>query len=278
MAKMGSSPHIGRSRLTDNRWRRDFRRHEPGAPLRAKWSWVKGPGRRYRRPVLVLTAVQSGYFQAVRLFAVLAVLFAAALFTSSASAVTCSYSASDYSTAAPFDVSSPGSQRVTDPVFPDQWGLTQINAPAAWGRGDRGAGVTIAIVDTGIDLVHPDLAANLAPGTDLTPAAAQGCPGPQDENGHGTHVAGIAAAVTGNGIGGAGTAPLAKVMPVRVLDADGNGDDPVVVQGIKYAADHGAKVINLSLGGQPIIGEARRSTRRSPTRCSTRTPRARSWW
>src|SRR4051794_23095961 len=236
MAKMGSSPHIGRSRVTDNRWREDFRRHEPGAPLRAKWSWVKGPGRRYRRPVLVLAAVQSGYFQAMRLFAVLAVLFAAALFTSSASAVTCSYSASDYSTGAPFDVSNPGSQPVNDPVFPDQWGLTQINAPAAWGRGDRGGGVTIAIVDTGIDLVHPDLAANLAPGTDLTPAPAQGCPGPQDENGHGTHVAGIAAAVTGNGIGGGGAAPPPQGMPGPGLAADRNRDDPAAGPGLQYAA------------------------------------------
>src|SRR3954470_5317021 len=251
MAKMGSSPHIGRSRLTDNRWREDFRRHEPGAPLRAKWSWVKGPGRRYRRPVLVLTAVQSGDFQAVRPFAVLAVLFAAALFTSSASAVTCSYSASDYSTGAPFDVSSPGSQPVNDPVFPDQWGLTQINAPAAWAHGYRGTNVKIAVVDTGVDLVHPDLRSKIVPGKDFNPAAKQGCPGSQDENGHGTHVAGIAAAVTNNGRGVAGTAPGAKVMPVRVLDADGSGYDPTVIKGIKYAADHGAKVINLSLGGDP---------------------------
>jgi subtilisin family serine protease len=192
----------------------------------------------------------------MRLFAALAVLFACALLAGPAGAATCTYPASAYSTGAPADVSSPGPQPVNDPVFPDQWGLTQIKAPAAWARGDRGSGVTIAIVDTGIDLHHPDLAANIAPGTDLTPPADQGCDGAQDENGHGTHVAGIAAAVTNNGIGGAGTAPAAKVMPVRVLDADGSGDDPVVVQGIKYAADHGAKVINLSLGGSPIVGEA----------------------
>src|SRR3954454_1956708 len=173
-----------------------------------------------------------------------------------ASAATCSYPASAYSSSAPPDVSNPGPQPVDDPVFPDQWGLSQIKAPAAWARGDRGAGATIAVVDTGVDLVHPDLAANLVSGADVTPAADQGCPRPQDENGHGTHVAGIAAAVTDNGIGGAGTAPAAKVMPVRVLNADGSGEDPAVIAGIKYAADHGAKVINMSLGGQPIIGEA----------------------
>ena len=192
----------------------------------------------------------------VRLIAALAALFAVAIVAAPANAATCSYPASAYSAGAPSDVGNPGPQPVNDPVFPDQWGLAQIKAPAAWARGDKGSGATIAVVDTGVDLVHPDVAANLVPGTDLTAADAQGCPGPQDENGHGTHVAGIAAAVTNNGIGVAGTAPAAKVMPVRVLDADGNGDDPIVVKGIKYAADHGAKVINLSLGGQPIIGEA----------------------
>src|SRR5690349_23172402 len=124
----------------------------------------------------------------MRLIAALAVLFAVALLATPAGAATCSYPASAYGTGAPSDVSSPGPQPVNDPVFPDQWGLKQIKAPAAWARGDRGSGATIAIVDTGIDLSHPDLAANIAPGTDLTAAADQGCPGPQDENGHGTHV------------------------------------------------------------------------------------------
>jgi serine protease len=194
----------------------------------------------------------------MRLIVAIAVLVATALLAAPAgAATTCSYPASAYSTGAPFDVTAPGVQPVNDPVFPDQWGLTQIKAPAAWARGDRGAGATIAIVDTGVDLSHPDLAANIAPGVDLTPAADQGaCAGPQDENGHGTHVAGIAAAVTDNGIGVAGTAPDAKVMPVRVLNAAGDGDDSTVISGIKYAADHGAKVINLSLGGQAIAGEA----------------------
>src|SRR3954447_12682921 len=181
---------------------------------------------------------------------------AVGILASPASAATCSYPASAYSSGAPPDVVNPGPQPIDDPVFPDQWGLSQIKAPAAWARGDRGAGATIAVVDTGVDLVHPDLDANLASGADLTPAADQGCPGPQDENGHGTHVAGIAAAVANDGIGGAGVAPAAKVMPVRVLDASGSGDDPTVIAGIKYAADHGAKVINLSLGGAPIVGEA----------------------
>src|SRR3954451_17772061 len=117
----------------------------------------------------ILTLASAALFAA--LFAALAALAAPA-----GAAVTCSYEPSAYSTGAPFDVSNPGPQPVNDPVFPDQWGLTQINAPAAWARGARGGGATIAVVDTGADLVHPDLAGNLVAGTDLTPAAAQGCP------------------------------------------------------------------------------------------------------
>src|SRR5438270_10178930 len=195
------------------------------------------------------------------------VLIAAALATlalavpaAPAAARTCSYPPSAYT------AGTPGSGAVNDPLFPHQWGLPLIKAPAAWQHGYRGAGATIAVVDTGVDLSHPDLQAHLVPGADLdpgnpgdatTPSTPKGgvCPGPQDENGHGTHVAGIAAAVTNNGIGVAGTAPDASIMPVRVLDASGSGDDQTVIDGIKYAADHGAKVINLSLGGMAVVGE-----------------------
>jgi subtilisin family serine protease len=151
---------------------------------------------------------------------------------------------------------SPGTGVVNDPLFPKQWGLQQIHAPAAWARGDKGSGVTIAVVDTGVDLKHPDLTSHLVAGTDLVADNNDCPPGPQDENGHGTHVSGIAAAVTNNGIGGAGTAPDASIMPVRVLDADGSGDSETIIKGIKYAADHGAKVINLSLGEQEVVGQA----------------------
>ena len=150
---------------------------------------------------------------------------------------------------------SPGTGVVNDPLFPKQWGLDQIHAPAAWARGAKGAGVTIAVVDTGVDLNHPDLQSHLVAGKDFQAGSNDCPPGPQDENGHGTHVAGIAAAVTNNGIGGAGTAPDASIMPVRVLDASGSGDISVIVDGIKYAADHGAKVINLSLGEMEVVGQ-----------------------
>lgn len=149
----------------------------------------------------------------------------------------------------------PGSAVVDDPLFGEQWGLDQINAPAAWARGATGAGVTIAVLDTGVDLGHPDLAANLVGGVDLV-AGRNDCPaGPQDENGHGTHVAGIAAAVTDNGFGVAGTAPDASIMPVRVLDEEGSGGIEDIAEGIRYAADHGAEVINMSLGELPVVGQ-----------------------
>jgi subtilisin family serine protease len=141
----------------------------------------------------------------------------------------------------------PSTSFPNDPLLGKQWGLKQINAAGAWAHGALGAGAVIAVVDTGVDLNHPDLKDRLVPGADLV--SGQACtPGAQDLNGHGTHVAGIAAASTNNGIGGAGTAPLAKIMPVRVLDAAGSGSTTDIAAGIRYAADNGAQVVNLSLG------------------------------
>ena len=146
----------------------------------------------------------------------------------------------------------PSAVTPNDPLFAKQWGLQQIKAPGAWARGALGAGTTIAIVDTGVDLNHPDLQPQLVPGADFV--SEQNCtPGAQDTNGHGTHVAGIAAAATGNGIGVAGTAPQAKVMPVRVLDPTGSGYIDDIALGVRWAADRGAHVINLSLSdGLPL--------------------------
>jgi subtilisin family serine protease len=150
---------------------------------------------------------------------------------------------------------SPGSGAVNDPLFAKQWGLDQIDAPEAWARGVKGAGTVIAVLDTGVDLNHPDLQQKLVQGTDIAAGKRDCPPGPQDENGHGTHVAGIAAAMTDNGIGVAGTAPDAKIMPVRVLDESGSGTSDDVAAGIRYAADHGADVINLSLGELPVVSQ-----------------------
>jgi subtilisin family serine protease len=135
-----------------------------------------------------------------------------------------------------------------------QWGLDKIRAEEAW-TSATGEGVLVAVVDTGIDLDHPDLVANIAsPGADFVDTKKSD--GGQDENGHGTHVAGIIGAVTGNGTGVAGVAPDAGLLPVRVLDADGSGTAGQIANGIRYAADQGAAVINLSLGFQSPLGEA----------------------
>jgi subtilisin family serine protease len=149
---------------------------------------------------------------------------------------------------------------VDDPVFEQglQWGLDRIGAPAAWSRG-TGRGMTIAVIDSGIDLEHPDLRDKIVGsvsciGADGDPDACEGSA--QDDNGHGTHVAGIALASTDNGVGIAGVAPDARLLSVRVLandcDAEGctaSGTSSDVSAGIRWAVDHGADVINLSLGG-----------------------------
>jgi subtilisin family serine protease len=182
----------------------------------------------------------------VAAFAILAV-------PGSAGAVTCSHPATTY-TQGSGGVGPAGGPTTGDPLAPAQWGLSQIKAPGAWARGARGAGATIAVLDTGADLSHPDLQGKLLGGTDYV-KEGDGCAGAQDENGHGTHVAGIAAANTGNGIGVAGVAPDAKILPVRVLDADGAEPEAgVVYDGIRWAADNGADVINLSLADLPLQG------------------------
>ena len=145
----------------------------------------------------------------------------------------------------------PGSGPANDPLFARQWALDQLNAPEAWARGARGAGTTVAVVDTGVDLGHPDLSSKLVAGRDFV----DGDSCAQDENGHGTHVAGISGAVTNNGIGVAGVAPDARLMPVRVLDEEGSGSIDEIAAGIRWAADNGAQVINLSLGELPVVGQ-----------------------
>jgi len=136
-----------------------------------------------------------------------------------------------------------------DPYFPEQWNLTRINAPAAWAK-STGAGIKIGVIDTGVDLTHEDLAAKVSDSVscigarDLSAACAGSA---QDDQGHGTHVAGIAAAITGNAKGVAGVAPDAKLVVVKALDSTGSGALNDVNAGIKWAVDHGARVINLSL-------------------------------
>lgn len=132
-----------------------------------------------------------------------------------------------------------------DPGLSHQWGHTRIHSAAAWDLTTGSDALIIAIIDTGIDESHPDLAGKLVAGFDFVDDDAD----PHDLNGHGTHVAGIAAAVTDNGIGIAGTSWGARLMPVRVLGETGSGTSADIASGIAWAATNGANVINLSLGG-----------------------------
>ncbi len=156
-------------------------------------------------------------------------------------------------------LAAPSNAAPNDPLFGKQWGLTQINAPQAWSS-STGAGVVIAVVDSGVDLHHPDLQGKLVPGATFVncPQGQRPC-GDGDWKGtdgigdaadvHGTHVAGIAAAATNNGIGIAGVAPDAKIMPVKVLETIGFYED--MADGVRWATDHGADVINMSFAGLP---------------------------
>ena len=131
-----------------------------------------------------------------------------------------------------------------DPRFGQQWALDRIRAPQAWDLTTGSSDVIIAILDTGVDLSHEDLRGKLMPGYDFV----NGDDDPRDDHGHGTQVAGIAAAATNNGRGVAGVGYHCTIMPIKVLDSRAIGLHSWIAQGIIYATDHGARVINMSLG------------------------------
>ncbi|HZQ59271.1 MAG TPA: S8 family serine peptidase [Acidimicrobiales bacterium] len=137
-----------------------------------------------------------------------------------------------------------------DPLFTKQWGLSAIGAPEAWTT-TTGAGVVIGVVDTGADLRHEDLAGQVVLSTDCVgsggnPLACEATGG--DDNGHGTAVAGVAAAAAGNNAGVAGAAPGARLLVAKALDRDGKGSIADINAAIQWVVGHGAAVVNLSLG------------------------------
>ena len=127
-----------------------------------------------------------------------------------------------------------------------QWAPQAVSAPSAWDVSLGNQNVVIAIVDTGIDSSHPDLASKVVGEYSVVGKSAK------DGFGHGTHVAGIAAAATNNDIGIAGMCPNCRILSIKVLDDRGSGYLSDVASGITYAAAHGAQVINLSLGGSSV--------------------------
>jgi thermitase len=148
----------------------------------------------------------------------------------------------------------PPAHASNDPNWDKQWGMQTIGVPAAWTR-TTGAGVKIGIVDTGVDLGHEDLAGQIAEttsclDTDGNPLKCSGSA--QDDFGHGTHVAGITAAIKDNGKGVSGVAPDAKLVVAKVFKGS-TADEADVIAGIKWVVDHGAKVVNLSLGGAVFV-------------------------
>ena len=160
---------------------------------------------------------------------------------------------------APAATAALGVRSTADPLSAQQWGLQQVRAPQAWPM-STGAGTIIGVVDSGVDFDHPDLSAKLLTGATFLDCGTASCGNGDWESGpptratskstHGTHVSGIAAATTNNGVGIAGVAPDARILPVKALDEQGGSFEDIAL-GIRYAVDHGADVINLSLGALP---------------------------
>ncbi|TNE87406.1 MAG: peptidase S8 [Deltaproteobacteria bacterium] len=132
-----------------------------------------------------------------------------------------------------------------DPLYAKQWHLDAMGAPEGWARTPRGRGVIVAVVDTGVKVVEDLEGTKVLEGKSFVLGESS----PVDGNGHGTHVAGTIAQTTNNGVGAAGVAPEATILPVKVLSRFGSGMSPWIAAGIDYAVDEGADVINLSLGG-----------------------------
>lgn len=140
----------------------------------------------------------------------------------------------------------------SDPFFANGWHLPKIEAPLAWDDA-QGANVTVAILDTGVDDTHPDLASKMVPGWNFYENNANSA----DAHGHGTKVAGAAAAATDNALGVAGVAGQARIMPIRIASPTGSATFSAISQGITWAADNGARVANISFLGVSSSSSAR---------------------
>jgi hypothetical protein len=140
-------------------------------------------------------------------------------------------------------------------VAGQQWGVSQIKAEQAWDITTGSSDIVIAILDTGTATDHPDLEGKIVGGHDFI----NNDDNPYDDNGHGTYTAGIAAAESDNGRGVTGISWGARIMPVKVLSAEGNGSEEIIGRGIRWAVDNGARIVSASLGGDeesPFLRDA----------------------
>ncbi|MED1950531.1 S8 family peptidase [Brevibacillus centrosporus] len=132
-----------------------------------------------------------------------------------------------------------------DPYYTEyQWNLPLIGMEQSWDVSEGSSDVIVAVVDTGVDMEHPEFEGKLVEGYNVLDGSNK----PQDDNGHGTHVSGVIAAKTNNKDGIAGMTWKSKLMPIKAIGADGSGSAVDIAQGIYWATDHGADVINLSVG------------------------------
>ena len=134
------------------------------------------------------------------------------------------------------------------------WNITAFDLPLTWRKTGAGDGVVVAVLDSGCDLDHPDLKGNLIKGVNFINPRKP----PHDDNNHGTHVSGIIAAEN-NDIGMVGVAPHAKIMPIKVLDKHGQGSLENVAKGIRWAVNHGADIICMSLGAPMRLQQVRKA-------------------
>jgi subtilisin family serine protease len=132
-----------------------------------------------------------------------------------------------------------------DALWSTQWGSRIVGAPRAWDASRGAPGVVIAVLDTGVDVLHPDLRGATVAGYDVVNDDAD----PSDDHGHGTNSAGVAAARTNNTEGQSGVCWACSLMPVKVLDSRGSGKTSTIAYGMAWAVDHGARVLNMSFGG-----------------------------
>lgn len=125
-----------------------------------------------------------------------------------------------------------------------QWNLRKMQTDQAWDITTGSSEVMVAVLDTGVDSSHPDLAGKLVAGYDFL----NDDPDPADDSGHGTHNAGVIGAASNNGTGVAGVSWGTRIMPIKVLNSSGVGPDAVIARGITYAVDQGAQIVNMSFG------------------------------